>query len=104
MSTAKQSLELLQQAYNEHVFSTFQQQQLHNSSCFPQFLHLKKIKQHRSSTGNKEGERRLVKIIPQDVKGNRGNDQCPEDSERYKEDGRRNEYNDYKDGGNDSDG
>jgi len=102
--TAKQSLKLLQQVYNEHVFSTFQQQQLHNGSHFPQSLHLKKIKQHESSIGNEEGERRLVEIIPQDFEGNRGNDQCPEDSERYEEDGGRNKYDDYKDGENNSDG
>jgi len=46
----------------------------------------------------------LVEIIPQDVKKNRGDDRCPENSERYEEDGRRNEYNDYRDGENDSDG
>jgi len=100
--TAKQSLELLQQTYNKHVFSTFQQQQLRNSFHFLQSLYFKKIKQYRSSTGNEEGERRLVKIILQDVEGNRDNDQCLEDSERYKEDGGRNKYNNYGDGGNDS--
>jgi len=46
----------------------------------------------------------LGEVIPQDVEGNRGNDQCLENSKRYKEDGRRNEYNDYGDGENDSDG
>ena len=102
MSTAKQSLELLQQAYNKHVFSTFQQQ-LHNGSHFPQLLYLKKIKQHGSSIGNEEGERKLVEIIPQDIEGNRGDDRCPEDSERYEENGGRNKYNNYGDGGNDSD-
>ena len=104
MLTAKQSLELLQQAYNEHVFSTFQQQQLHNSSHFRQPLHLKKIKQHGSSTGNEEGERRMVKIIPQDIEGNRGNNQCPGDSKRYEENSERNEYDDYRDRENNSDG
>ena len=103
MSTAKQSLELLQQAYNKHVFSTFQQLQLHNGSCFLQSLHLKKIKQHGSSIDNEEGERILVKIIPQDIEGNRDGDRYPEDNERYEEDGRRNKYDDHGDRGNNSD-
>ena len=45
----------------------------------------------------------MVEIIPQDVEGNRDNDQCPENSKRYKEDGGRNKYDDYGDRGNDSD-
>ena len=46
----------------------------------------------------------MVEIIPQDFKGNKGNDWCPKDGERYEENGRRNEYDNYKDREDDSDG
>ena len=46
----------------------------------------------------------MVKIIPQDVEGNRGNNQCPEDSERYEENSGRNKYDNYRDRGNNSNG
>ena len=63
-----------------------------------------KTKQHGSSTNHEERKRRLVEIIPQDVERNRGNDWCVEDGKEFKENSRRNQYNDYKDRGNDSDG
>jgi len=44
----------------------------------------------------------LGEVIPQDIEGNRGNDQCPENSERYEEDGGRNKYNNYGDRENNS--
>ena len=49
-------------------------------------------------------ERRLDKTIPQDVERNRGDDQCAENGEGFKENSGRNQYNDHRDGGNNSDG
>ena len=96
----KYSLELLKQ-HRKHVFP--EQQQLHNSFHLPQPLYLKKIKQHGLGTSNKERERRLDKTISQDIERNRGNDRCAEDGKEFKENSRRNQYNDYRDGRNDSD-
>ena len=96
----KYSFKLLQQ-HRKHAFP--EQQQLHNSSRLPQPLYLKEIKQHRPGTSNEERERRLDKAIPQDVERNRGNDRCAENDKGFKENGRRNQYDDHRNGGNDSD-
>jgi len=96
----KYSLKLLQQ-YRKHIF--LEQQQLHNSFRLFQPLYLKEIKQHRPGTSNEEKERRLDETIPQDAERNRGNDQCTEDGKEFKENSRRNQYDNHRDGRNDSD-
>ena len=63
-----------------------------------------KTKQHGSSTNYEERKRRLVKTIPQDIERNRGDDSCAEDGKGFKENNRRNQYDDHRDRGNDSDG
>ena len=97
----KYSLELLQQ-HRTHVFP--EQQQLHNSSHLPQPLYLKKIKQYRPGTINEERERRLDKTIPQDIERDISDDQCAEDGKEFKENGRRNQYDDHRNERNNSDG
>ena len=67
----KHSLKLLQQ---KHVFPKCQQQQLHHCSHLPQSLYFNETKQHRPSTSNEEGERRLDETILQDIERNRGDD------------------------------
>ena len=82
----KYSLELLQQ-HRTHVFP--EQQQLHNSSCFPQPLYLKKIKQHGPGTSNEERERRLGKTVPQNTERIGNYDRCTKINEGHQEIGRR---------------
>jgi len=48
--------------------------------------------------------RQLDKNVSQDVKGVRNNDWCIETSVRHDEDSRRNQYDDYEDGENNSKG
>jgi len=54
-----------------------------------QAQHLQKIKQYRPGSSHEEGKRRLDEIIPQDIEGDRNDDQCAENSKGYEEDGRR---------------
>ena len=77
-------------------------QQLHDCSHFPKSIYHQKIKQYGWSPSIKEGIRCLDQTVLQDIKKDRGNDWCTETSVEYDEDGRRNQYNNYGDKGNNS--
>jgi len=88
------------QILKNNVLPSYQQQQLYDSSYFFQFLYHQKTKQYEWSSSIQDGMRWLDKIVLQDVKGIKGYDYwCLETSMRDDENNKRDQYNDYRDRG-----
>ena len=51
-----------------------------------------KTEQHELSTNYEERKKKLVEIIPQDIKRVRDDDRCTEDGKGYQKVGRRDKY------------
>ena len=77
------------QILKNDVFSSHQQQQLHDCSYFSQPLYHQKTKQHGWSLSIQDGTRWLDKIVSQDVKEIGGYDWCLDTGVRDDENSRR---------------
>jgi len=70
----KEITQTLKALIRANVFSDLQQQQLCYSTHLPKSIHLQETKQYELDSSHEKKKRRLVEIIPQDIKENRDDD------------------------------